>query len=129
MIKNISGGAYITVSGSSSSMPYISPGANGAGMVRYNGNSQQMEVNDGNSWLSINMSYPTIELSRDAVEVLEWARLERTKQRLLEERIEQNPSLKKAYESVLRAKENFDILDKIVGETDNNDMGEVQAGP
>ena len=129
MIKNIAGGAYITVSGSSSSMPYISPGANGAGMVRYNGNSQQMEINDGNSWLSIQMSYPTIELSRDAIEVLEWARLERTKQRLLEERIEQNPSLKKAYESVLRAKENFDILDKIVGETTNNDMGEVQAGP
>jgi hypothetical protein len=116
MIKNISGGAYITVSGSSSSMPYISPGANGAGMVRYNGNTQQLEVNDGNSWLSINMAYPTIELSRDAVEVLEWARLERTKQRLLEERIEQNPSLKKAYESVLRAQENFDILDKIVGD-------------
>ena len=129
MIKNIAGSAYITVSGSSPSMPYISPGANGAGMVRYNGNSQQLEVNDGNSWLAINMAYPTIELRHDAVELIEWARLERTKQRLLEERIEQNPSLKKAYESVLRAKENFDILDKIVGETSNNDMGEVQAGP
>ena len=129
MIKNIAGSAYITVSGSSPSMPYISPGANGAGMVRYNGNSQQLEVNDGNSWLAINMAYPTIELRHDAVELIEWARLERTKQRLLEERIEQNPSLKKAYESVLRAKENFDILDKIVGETSNNDMDEVQAGP
>ena len=116
MIKNIAGSAYITVSGSSPSMPYISPGANGAGMVRYNGNSQQLEVNDGNSWLAINMAYPTIELRHDAVELIEWARLERTKQRLLEERIEQNPALKKAYESVLRAQENFDILDKIVGD-------------
>lgn len=129
MIKNIAGSAYITVNGSTPSMPYISPGANGAGMVRYNGNMQQLEINDGNSWLSIGMSYPTIELSRDAIEILEWARLERTKQRLMEERIAQNPSLKKAYAAVLRAQENFDILDKIVGEDVNNDMDEVQAGP
>jgi hypothetical protein len=117
MIKNIAGSTYITVNGSTPSMPYISPGANGAGMVRYNGNMQQLEINDGNSWLSIGMSYPTIELSRNAVEVLEWASLERTKQRLIEERIDQNPALKKAYEAVLRAQENFDILDKIAGDT------------
>jgi hypothetical protein len=122
MIKNIAGSAYITVNGSTPSMPYISPGANGAGMVRYNGNMQQLEINDGNSWLSIGMSYPTIELSRDAVEVLEWARLERTKQRVMAERIEQNPALKKAYEAVLRAQENFDMLDKIAGETTINSL-------
>ena len=130
MIKGInSSGRYITVSGGTASNPYISPGSVGAGMMRYNPNMNCIEVNDGNSWQQLGMSYATVELNPDTEALLEWARLERTKQRILAERIEQTPALKKAYEAVVRAQENFDILDKIVGEAANNDMGEVQAGP
>ena len=130
MIKGINtSGRYITVSGGTASNPYISPGSVGAGMMRYNPNMNCIEVNDGNSWQQLGMSYATVELNPDTEALLEWARLERTKQRILAERIEQTPALKKAYEAVVRAQENFDILDKIVGEAANNDMGEVQAGP
>lgn len=130
MIKGINtSGRYITVSGGTASNPYISPGSVGAGMMRYNPNMNCIEVNDGNSWQQLGVSYATVELNPDTEALLEWARLERTKQRILAERIEQTPALKKAYEAVVRAQENFDILDKIVGEAANNDMGEVQAGP
>jgi hypothetical protein len=66
-------------------------------------------------WKQLESSYATVELSPEIESLLEWTKLERTKQRLREERIEQNPALKKAYEAVLRAQENFDILDTIAG--------------
>lgn len=116
MIKGInSSGRYLTVTGGTASNPYISPGSIGAGMMRYNPNMNCIEVNDGNMWKQLDMSYASVELNPDAEALLEWARLERTKQRVLAERIEQNPALKKAYEAVLRAQENFDILDTIAG--------------
>ena len=116
MIKGInSSGRYLTVTGGTPSNPYISPGSVGAGMMRYNPNMNCIEVNDGNMWKQLDMSYASVELNPDTEALLEWARLERTKQQLLEERIEQNPALKKAYEAVLRAQENFDILDTIAG--------------
>ena len=116
MIKGInSSGRYLTVTGGTPTNPYISPGSVGAGMMRYNPNMNCIEVNDGNMWKQLDMSYASVELNPDTEALLEWARLERTKQQLLEERIEQNPALKKAYEAVVRAQENFDILDTIAG--------------
>ena len=117
MIKGInSSGRYLTVSGGKPSSTYISPGRVGAGMLRYNSNMTCIEVNDGNMWKQLETGYATVELNPETESLLEWARLERTKQRVLAERIEQNPALKKAYEAVLRAQENFDIFDKIAGD-------------
>jgi hypothetical protein len=127
MIKGInSSGRYLTVSGGSPSSTYISPGAVGAGMMRYNGNMNCIEVNDGNSWIQLQSNYATVELTPDGESLLEWARKERDKQWARDERIRKNPALKKAYEAIQRAEANFDILDKIVGETQYD---EVQASP
>ena len=126
MLKGLnSSGRYLTVTGGTASNPYISPGSVGAGMMRYNPNMNCIEVNDGNMWKQLDMSYATVELNPDAEALLEWARLERTKQRILAERIEQNPALKKAYEAVVRAQENFDILDKIVGDDLDRELREL----
>ena len=126
MLKGLnSSGRYLTVTGGTASNPYISPGSVGAGMMRYNPNMNCIEVNDGNMWKQLDMSYATVELNPDAEALLEWARLERTKQRILAERIEQNPALKKAYAAVVRAQENFDILDKIVGDDLDRELREL----
>jgi hypothetical protein len=126
MLKGInSSGRYLTVSGGSPSSTYISPGSVGSGMMRYNGNMNCIEVNDGNSWIQLQSSYATVELNPETESLLEWARLERTKQRVLEQRIEQNPALKKAYAAVLRAQENFDMLDKIAGDDLDAELREI----
>jgi hypothetical protein len=126
MIKGInSSGRYLTVSGGTTSNPYISPGSVGAGMMRYNPNMNCIEVNDGNMWKQLDTSYASIELTPETESLLEWARLERTKQRVMADRIEQIPALKKAYEAVLRAQENFDILDKIAGDNLNAELREL----
>ena len=121
MIKGInSAGRYINVSGGSPSSTYISPGSAGAGMMRYNPNMNCIEVNDGNSWIQLQSSYATVELTSDAESLLEWARKERDKQLTREQRIQNNPALKKAYEAIERAEANYEILDKLVGEDGNH---------
>lgn len=129
MIKGITGGKYIMVQGGSSSDPYISPGSAGAGMIRWNPNMNCMEVNDGNMWKQLSMAYATVTLDAEAESILNWAKQERDRQRLREKRIQENPALKKAYEAILRAEENYDMLDKIVGDCPICSDDEVQSSP
>lgn len=129
MIKGITGGKYVMVQGGSSSDPYISPGSAGAGMMRYNPNMNCMEVNDGNMWKQLGMSYATIALDAEAESLLNWAKEERDRQRLREKRIQENPALRKAYEAILRAEENYDMLDRIVGDVVHSESEQVQTGP
>jgi hypothetical protein len=108
MINGITqGGRYITVSGGSGSNPYISPGAVGAGMIRWNPNMNCMEVSDGNTWKTLSMDYASVSLTPDAESLLDWARQKRDEEYKLEAMMAKYPALKKA-------KENFDILLNLV---------------
>ena len=127
MIKGITGGKFIQVSGGSPSNTYISPGAVGSGQMRYNGNMNCIEVNDGNSWIRMDMSYAQVQLDTEAESILNWAHQERERQRLREKRIQENPALKKAYEAIQRAEANYDILDRIVGEDTCDACEQVQS--
>ncbi len=128
MIKGITqSGRYTTVSGGSASSTYISPGSSGAGMMRYNGNMNCIEVNDGVTWKELSGSYASIGLTSEAESLLDWAREQRNKQLARQHAAESNPALKKAYEAIRRAEENFDILEAIAGKYDESDQ--VQASP
>ncbi len=127
MIKSLTGGFGISISGSMSSDPYISPGSAGAGMIRWNPNMNCMEVNDGNMWKQITWSFPTIELDSNAKSVIQWAMQKMQEDSLRQQRIRDNPALQKAYEAIKRAEANFDILDKIAGECEVCEQ--VQSSP
>lgn len=129
MIKSIMSGSGINVQGGNVSFPYVPMNSNNPiqGMIRVNG--QDLQVFDGSSWMTMASSYSTIELSGEVQVLLQWAREQRDKQLIREQRIKNNPALKKAYEAIERAEANYDILDKIVGDNINSDFGEVQAGP
>jgi hypothetical protein len=118
MIKGInSSSQYITIQGGNPMQNYFSPGAQGAGQMRYNTNSNNVEVWDGVTWKEMSTSYVSVDLSYEAQSLLQWAKQTRDKELAREARIRDNPSLQKAYEAVQRAEENFDILDKIIGDT------------
>jgi hypothetical protein len=85
MIKEINVGKYLSVSGGQSSMPYISPGSMGAGMLRWNSNTNSMEVNDGSIWKQIGMNYATLELSSEAITILNWAKKKMDEENQLDE--------------------------------------------
>jgi len=132
MIKGINtSGRYVTVTGGTASDPYISPGSVGAGMLRWNSNMNNMEVNDGNSWKTLSMNYATVELTPEAESLMEWARKERDKQRTREDAVRRNPALRKAYEAIQRAEENFDLLETIAREhnSDQTESMPVSTSP
>jgi len=129
MIKNITAGFGLAISGSTNSDPYISPGSAGAGMMRWNPNMSCIEVNDGSMWKQITWSYPTVELDHNARTVMNWAMQKMQEDSLRQQRIRDNPALQKAYEAIKRAEANFDILDKIAGEERTHNEDQVQSSP
>jgi len=116
MIKGITGGSYITVSGGMSTDPYISPGAMGAGMIRYNSNMSCMEVNDGNSWKQLGMNYANLDLTPEAQAILDWAKKKMAEEKKLDELCEKYPGLRKSrdnYETFLALVQSESIPESI----------------
>jgi hypothetical protein len=87
-------------------------------MLRINGT--EMEVFTGNGWQMLGNSYATVSLDQEILDVIQWARTQRTLERNRAVLIENNPALEKAYKAILRAEQNFDILSKFV----ENDLDE-----
>jgi hypothetical protein len=110
MIRTISGSKYIQVSGGSTTNPYISPGASGAGMVRWNSGMNCLEVNDGNSWQQIHSSHPMITLTTDAETLLDWARAKRDEEWRIAALAAKNPTVADALAAVQLAKEKLQVV-------------------
>ena len=109
MIKNITqSGAFTQVS--SYYPPQIYSTGQSAGEVRYNTNTQHMEVYDGTNWISISQT-ATVGLSYEAEEAIRWARDSMVKEAELKERIAKHPGLKDAYEK-------FQMMDILTKEED-----------
>lgn len=71
MIRTLTTGTGLHISGNAYNAPYIDITRASAGLVRYtNGN---LEVYDGSSWLPLQSSYPQIELDNRVQEILRWA--------------------------------------------------------
>jgi hypothetical protein len=96
MIKGITGGRYLNVINGSPATTHIGNYSNqpGLGNVRYNPNSQNIEICDGNSWQIMNTSYATVELDYEARELLDWAREKRNEDLKLKELLEKHPAVR-----------------------------------
>lgn len=108
------GGPGVNVNGGNTSMPYINQNHTNPsqGMLRIYGSD--MQVFDGNNWMTLSTSYATVELNGDTQSVLQWAREQRDKQSKREQLIKDNPALQKAMEAIEKAEANFDLLAKFV---------------
>lgn len=109
MIKGIASGNYINVIGGSPSVTYIGNYSNqpGIGNLRYNPNTQNTEVWDGTTWMTMLSSYATVELNQEAQSLLDWARVKRAEEYELNKVIEQHPGVKDL-------KEKLDIMVALV---------------
>lgn len=129
MIKNISGGQYISVMGGSTSYPYVNMSSPSAGMVRYNGNNQNMEVYDGTSWMTISGNSSIVDLNNDAKELLEWARLKRAEENYLKNEAERNPTIKDLLNQRNDIDNKITMVKTLLSSCKNCDVGEVQTSP
>jgi hypothetical protein len=71
MIRNITAGYGIHIGGGNYNTPYIDATRPSAGMVRYLNNN--FEIYDGSNWMTMQASYPQVELSGEVQSILAWA--------------------------------------------------------
>ncbi len=112
MIKSIvSQGPYLVVNGGYHNYPYSSPGAVCAGQLRWNTNTNEMEVNDGVIWRSLGANSTSISLTNEAQDALSWALKKMTEERELNQRIQRHPGLRDTWEK-------FKIMEALCREED-----------
>jgi len=136
MITSITGSDGLFVENGQVTLPYHSPnvGDTFSGVLRLNNGSIQYYSNG--SWLSLPTNYTTIRMDAN---ITSWVREKQTKEKeqqkeleYLKRRSEEHPSLKKAYEAIIRAEErlnadidraveDFKLLDKLVGQEEVHD--------
>jgi len=114
MIKGLQGVTGVTVAGGNTSLPYVGPNSNNpmTGMLRIN--NTELEVFNGNNWQMVGSSYATVSLDQDVLDIIQWARTQRTMAMNRMTLAQSNPALMKALEAVKRAEDNFEILAKFV---------------
>ena len=131
MIKGLTGSDGVFVENGNNALPYHSPNSSDSfsGVLRLNGTDIQF-YNMG-SWQTLPTSYATVRMDSS---IVSWVREKQAKEQeqkkeleYLKRRAEEHPSLKKAYEAIIRAEErlnkdidkaveDFKLLDKLVGE-------------
>ena len=120
MIKDIhASGRYVQVQGGSAST-YVNgySGLQGVGNMRYNTTSQNMEVFDGNNWVTLNMGYASVGLNGEAESLLDWARKKRDEELAWESLAKENQAVKIALDNLEKAKQQLDITAKLAREYD-----------
>jgi hypothetical protein len=129
MIKNISGGRGITVMGGNSSSPYVNMSNPSAGMLRYNGNNQNLEVYDGSSWMTMSMNYAQVDLDSDAQSLLEWARAKRAEEDYLKREAEKNPTIKDLIDQRNNIDSKITMVRTLIQNRNEYGEAEVQSSP
>jgi len=140
MITSITGSDGVFVENGQVNFPYHSPnvGDTFSGVLRINNGSIQYFSNG--AWLNFPNGYPTIRLDSNIVNWVRDKMIKEAEQKqeieYLKRRAEEHPSLKKAYEAIIRAEErlnadidkaveDFKILDKLVGKEQQETNGET----
>jgi hypothetical protein len=136
MIKGLMGSDGLFVENGNTTLPYISQNSNNPmqGMIRISGT--ELQVFDGTAWIMLPSSYATVRMDSG---IVNWVRDKQAKEAeqqkeldYLKRRAKEHPSLEKAYEAIIRAEErlnegidkaveDFKLLDKLVGEEQNNE--------
>jgi hypothetical protein len=120
MIKSIhSSSPFLTVSGGNPGSTYIgnySTNAPGVGNMRYNPNNQNIEVYDGSTWIILSAHHTNINLSDDAVSLLEWARKKRDEDLERERLAQTNPVIKDLVNQIKDKEEQIKVVQTLIKE-------------
>ncbi len=108
MIKTLYSGSPSVYVGTVQNPPVYSSAASMVGQLRYNPNTTNYEVYDGNTWHAIHNNVP-VGLTQDAESAIRWALDKMRDEQDLKQRMERHPGLKDAYEK-------FQIMDIITRE-------------
>jgi hypothetical protein len=118
MIKSIhSSSPFLTVSGGNPGSTYIGNfNGTGVGNMRYNPNSQNIEVYDGSTWVILSAHHSNINLTPEAVSLLEWARKKRDEELELERLAETNSIIKDLVTQIKEKEEQVRVVQTLIKE-------------
>ena len=118
MIKSLySTSPFITVAGGTPQNTYIgNSNGPGVGNMRYNPNGNNIEVFDGSSWIMMYSNTASVDLSGEAVSLLEWARKKRNEELELARLAETNPTIKDLLDQIKQKQEQLSIVQTLIKE-------------
>jgi hypothetical protein len=118
MIKSIhSSNPFLTISGGNPGSTYIGNfNGTGVGNMRYNPNSQNIEVYDGSTWIILSAHHATINLNDEAVSLLEWARKKRDEEIEMEKLAQTNPAIKDLVTQIKDKQEQIKVVQTLIKE-------------
>ena len=119
MIKSIhSSSPFLTVSGGNPGSTYIGnySNATGVGNMRYNPSNQNIEVYDGSTWIILSAHHANINLSDEAVSLLEWARKKRNEELELERLAQTSPAIKDLITQIEEKEEQIRVVQTLIKE-------------
>jgi hypothetical protein len=96
MLKTVNSmSRYMMVNGGTPATTYITsgPGYMNVGDLRFNTNTQNLEVYDGQIWRELNTSHASVGLTPDAEMALDWAMKKRIDEMALEQKAKDNPAI------------------------------------
>ena len=119
MIKSIhSSSPFLTVSGGNPGSTYIGnySNATGVGNMRYNPSNQNIEVYDGSTWIILSAHHTNINLSDDAVSLLEWARKKRNEELDIERLAQTSTAIKDLITQIEEKEEQIRVVQTLLKE-------------
>jgi len=114
MIKGLQGSNGVQVSGVySTGVPSLhNPNDSFNGVLRINSNDIQYYTNG--SWINLPVSYAMVQLDQETLDVISWAKTQRTMAMNRLTLAQHNPALMQALEKLKKAEDNFELLAKFV---------------
>jgi hypothetical protein len=112
MITSITSiGKYVEVNYNTGSNHIVNPsGAQGVGNLRFNTNTQTVEVYDGNMWRPLNVNNPRLGLTPYAESLLDWAEKKMREEFELKELAETNSTIKDLIDAIKQKQEQLEMV-------------------
>jgi hypothetical protein len=109
MIREIiNSGPFLSVSGGGNYTPYINMNNPSAGMTRWNGNTNNLEVYDGSAWMTINSNTAMLGLTNDATNAITWVLRKMGEEAKLEELAKEHLAINLALDNLKKAQRQLD---------------------
>jgi hypothetical protein len=121
MISGVGGSKGVVVESGYTSLPYVNTQGSQFtydGMIRISGTA--LQYYNAGCWNNFTTSHATVRLDQETLDVIQWAKTQRTMAMNRLTLAENNPALMKALEKLKKAEDDFEILSKFV-EHDNID--------
>jgi hypothetical protein len=109
----------IHINTSSTHTPYISPGAQSSGMLRYNTNTHHTEVYDGNSWQQLSKPMTTVSVDETLEIAVRWVMEQMHKEAEIKAMAKTHASIQYAVDNVDQAKKELELIYQLTKEHSN----------